>query len=80
MLKVLLVVALLGALVYALVWTIERRRTVGSFGPRRRPRPKTVAPDDDEDFLRSLHPEREPDEDDGPEKGPEAGPEDPTRS
>jgi hypothetical protein len=69
--KVLLVVALLGAVVYALVWTIERRRTVGRSGPRRRTRPKMVAPDDDEDFLRSLHPEREPDEDDGPEKGPE---------
>lgn len=79
MLKVLLVVVLLGAVVYGLVWTIERRRTTGRFRPRRRPRPRMVAPDDDEDFLRSLHPEREPDEDDGPEEGPRgpAGPKGP---
>lgn len=63
MIKVLLVVALLAALVYGLVWTIERRRTLGSFGPRRQ-KPKMVAPDDDEDFLRSLEHERERDEDD----------------
>jgi hypothetical protein len=64
--KVLLVVALLAALVYGLVWTIERRRALGSFGPRRRPRPKPVAPDDDEDFLRSLRPERDEDDPENP--------------
>lgn len=59
-----LAVALLAAIVYAVVWVIERRRTLGRFGPK--PKPRAVAPDDDEDFLRSLHPEPEPepDEDD----------------
>jgi hypothetical protein len=61
-LKVLVVVALLAALVYAVVWTIERRRSVGRLSPR--PKPRAVAPDDDEEFLRSLRPEHEPDEDD----------------
>lgn len=68
MIKVLLVVVLLAALVYGLVWTIERRRTVGRFGRRARPRP--VAPDDDEDFLRSLRREREEtDDDEDPGRG-----------
>jgi hypothetical protein len=63
--KVLLVVALLAALVYGLVWTIERRRTVGTFRPRPKQRPRMVAPDDDEDFLRSLRREEPDDEDPG---------------
>lgn len=58
----LLAVALLAAMVYAVVWVIERRRTVGRIRPR--PKPRAVAPDDDEDFLRSIRPEPEPDEDD----------------
>ena len=63
-----LVVALFAGLVYAVRWSIERRRAAGSGGdsggtqpPRRNPlrpptRPQTrqVAPDDDEDFLRWL--------------------------
>jgi hypothetical protein len=63
-LRFLLVVLLFAALVYALMWTIERRRTLGGGGggrpalrPKRRPRgpaPRQVAPDDDEDFLRWL--------------------------
>jgi hypothetical protein len=61
-LKVLLAVALLAAMVYAVVWVVERRRTLGRIGPR--PKPRAVAPDDDEDFLRSIQPEHEPDEDD----------------
>jgi len=71
-LKFLLVVALFAALVYALMWSIERRRAAGASGgsvgrPRppfkRRPRPKTkqVAPDDDEDFLRWLDRKRKND-------------------
>lgn len=58
----LLVVAVLAALVYAVVWAVERRRSIGSFRPR--PKPRMVAPDDDDDFLRSIRPEREPDGDD----------------
>ena len=60
MLKFVLVVAVFAALVYALMWALERRR----FGdpeappskPRRAPRPqrRQTAPDDDEDFLRGL--------------------------
>ena len=58
-----LVVALFAAMVYAVMWAIERRRAGGSGqpAPRRNPlrppsRPQTrqVAPDDDEDFLRWL--------------------------
>jgi hypothetical protein len=60
--KVLLAVALLAAVVYALVWVVERRRTLGHVRPR--PKPRIVAPDDDEDFLRSIRPEPQPDEDD----------------
>ncbi len=56
----LLVVALLAVLVYGVVWAIERRRTLGRFRPR--PRPRQVAPDDDEDFLRSLRPEQDEDD------------------
>lgn len=63
MLKFVLLVALFAALVYALMWTLERRRVGGSDRPtqsppklRRTPRPQTrqVAPDDDDDFLRGL--------------------------
>ena len=75
MLKFLLVVALFAALVYALMWTLERRRAGGSDGdpgggsgnrltrPRRGPRPpsRQVAPDDDEDFLRWLEQKRRKD-------------------
>ncbi len=62
-LKFVLVVALFAAVVYAVMWSIERRRGGGSSSPapRRNPlrppsRPQTrqVAPDDDEDFLRWL--------------------------
>ena len=63
-----LVVALFAALVYAVMWSIERRRAAGSGSdagsaqsPRRnplrppaRPQNRQVAPDDDEDFLRWL--------------------------
>ena len=63
MLKFLLVVLVFAALVYALMWAIERRRAGGSAPsgtgpsrPGRGPAPPTrqVAPDDDEDFLRWL--------------------------
>jgi hypothetical protein len=66
-LKFLLVVALIAGLVYALMWTIERRRAAGSSADpdltKRGPRPATraVAPDDDEDFLRWLERKRRKD-------------------
>jgi hypothetical protein len=66
-LKFLLVVALIAGVVYALMWTIERRRAArpGSEGqqPRRstRPTPRAAAPDDDEDFLRWLDRKRRKD-------------------
>lgn len=59
----LLVVAIVAGLVYAAVWAFERRRGVGRSRPRR-PKPRMIAPDDDDDFLRSLHPREESDEDD----------------
>ena len=56
--KFLLVVIVFAALVYTFFWLIERRRTAAP-GPRTRPTPKperrTLAPDDDEDFLRDLN-------------------------
>ena len=69
MLKFLLVVLVFAALVYALMWALERRRAGGSGGGRgvRRPRrspgpaPRQVAPDDDEDFLRWLDRKRRKD-------------------
>ena len=58
MLKFALVVVLFAAVVYAIAWTLERRRTLGRGNalPKRRSKPqmKQVAPDDDEDFLRWL--------------------------
>jgi hypothetical protein len=56
--KILLVVLLFAALTYTVFWLIERRRA-GSRPARRktppRPRPRTIAPDDDEEFLRDLN-------------------------
>ena len=57
--KFLLVVIVFAALVYAVFWLIERRRggspSVPRRTPPRRPTPRTIAPDDDEDFLRDLN-------------------------
>ena len=55
--KFLLVVIVFAALVYTIFWLIERRRGTAP-SPRRapsRPARRTVAPDDDEDFLRDLN-------------------------
>ena len=55
--KFLLVIVVFAALVYTFFWLIERRRAGGR--PKRpasrAPRSRTVAPDDDEDFLRDLN-------------------------
>ncbi len=77
MLRFLVVVLLFAALVYALMWTLERRRTLGGGGrpairPMRRPRgpqPRQVAPDDDEDFLRWLERKRRKDQPGGEPPG-----------
>ena len=70
MLKFLLVLLVFAALVYALMWALERRRAGGSSGSGTRPSrlrrgqaPPTrqVAPDDDEDFLRWLERKRRKD-------------------
>jgi len=57
--KFLLVIIVFAALVYAAFWLIERRRGGASTRHRptspRRPAPRSVAPDDDEDFLRDLN-------------------------
>ncbi len=70
MLKLLLVVAMIAGLVYALMWTIERRRAAryGGTGTKRRerrPQTRQVAPDDDEDFLRWLERKRRKDSPEG---------------
>jgi hypothetical protein len=61
--KFLLVVIVFAALVYTAFWLLERRRGGGS--PARldrrtppKPTPRSVAPDDDEDFLRGLNQRR----------------------
>ena len=56
--KFLLVVIVFAALVYTFFWLIERRRASTSGAghrPTPKPQPRTVAPDDDEDFLRDLN-------------------------
>ena len=57
--KFLLVVIVFAALVYAVFWLIERRRGGSAARPGRptppKPTPRSVAPDDDEDFLRGLN-------------------------
>jgi len=64
--KFLLVVVLFAALVYTVLWLLERRR--GAVTPvrrtpgRPRPRPRMVAPDDDEEFLRNLNRHPRPDQ------------------
>jgi hypothetical protein len=67
-LKFVLVVALFAGAVYLLLWTLERRRSGGSGQPSvtrpgrpSRTRPRQVAPDDDEDFLRWLERKRRKD-------------------
>jgi hypothetical protein len=69
-LKLLLVAALVAGLVYTVFWAIERRRAAGrsqtqhpSRRPLRKPPPRVVAPDDDEDFLRDLDRKRRRQED-----------------
>ena len=73
MLRVVLFLALLAAVVYAVFWLLDRRssggRPPGDGGGRGgRPAPRgPVGPDDDEDFLRELdrkrrHKRKEPDE------------------
>lgn len=55
--KFLLVVLLFAGVVYTFFWLLERRRSAGPAPrPTQFPRPtrRTVAPDDDEEFLREL--------------------------
>ncbi len=64
--RVLLVVILLAAVVYACMWLLERRRVGLPLRPKRGPAPpprRTTAPDDDEDFLRWLERKRRHDTD-----------------
>ena len=66
MLKVLLVVVVFAVATYAALRLLERRAGAGAQGPlhgprTRRPAPRPVAPDDDEDFLRWLDRKRRKD-------------------
>lgn len=58
MLKILLVVALVAVAIYLVVRAAQGgSAALPGRGPRRPPkppRPRTIAPDDDEDFLRDL--------------------------
>jgi hypothetical protein len=65
-LKLLLVVVVFAVVTYAALRALERGGSAGSparlAGPRsRRPAPRPVAPDDDEDFLRWLDRKRRKD-------------------
>ena len=55
--KFLLFVLVFAALVYTVFWLLERRRAGGSATRRttNRPAPRTIGPDDDEEFLRDLN-------------------------
>jgi hypothetical protein len=55
--KFLLVVLVFAALVYTVFWLLERRRVGGAASRRttNRPAPRTIGPDDDEEFLRDLN-------------------------
>ena len=67
--KFLLVVIVFAALVYAVFWLIERRRGGAPSTSRPTPRgptPRTLAPDDDEDFLRDLNRRRKRRDEDRP--------------
>lgn len=59
--KFVLVVLLFAAVVYGLMWTLERRRPTGT---RPTSRPRSTAPDDDEEFLRRLNRQRREDSSD----------------
>lgn len=66
MLKLLLVVVLFAVVTYAAFRTMDRGTTGGPQRPLadprgRRPAPRPVAPDDDEDFLRWLDRKRRQD-------------------
>ena len=57
MLKILLVVALVAVAIYLVVRATQGGAALPGRGPKRSsrpPRPRTIAPDDDEDFLRDL--------------------------
>lgn len=56
MLKVLLVIVAIAALLYLFLRLIDRRAVSGGSGPKSAPR--TIAPDDDADFLRDLEREK----------------------
>ena len=55
--KFLLVVLVFAALTYTVFWLLERRRAGGPAARRTptRPAPRTMGPDDDEEFLRDLN-------------------------
>ena len=74
MLKILLVVALVAVAIYLVVRASQGgAAALGKRGPTRRPpkppKPRAIAPDDDEDFLRDLDRKKRRDPED-----PEAGP------
>jgi hypothetical protein len=65
MLRLLIFLALLAAVVYAVFWLIERRAQNGGSGGKAVPR-GPVGPDDDEDFLRELERKRRHQKGEGP--------------
>jgi hypothetical protein len=65
-LKFLLVVALVAVAVY-LVVRAAQRGTLRPSRPAPTPRPRQIAPDDDEDFLRDLDRRKPHGEDDDPD-------------
>ncbi len=68
----LLVVVLFAALVYGLVRIIQRRNPLGGARPPK-DKPRYVAPDDDEDFLRSLEEKDREDQDRDDPENPRPG-------
>lgn len=69
MLKFLLVVALVAVAIYLVVRLAQRGTSPRAARGPATPRPRAIAPDDDEDFLRDLDRRAVHDEDDEPETG-----------
>jgi hypothetical protein len=71
--KAVLLVALFALVVYGVLRLLETRRARRRPGPPSRPTRRSVAPDDDLDFLRDLEQKRRREERDSKKDEPEAG-------
>ena len=71
--KAVLLVSLFALVVYGVLRLLEMRSARRRPQPPKRPTRRSIAPDDDPDFLRDLERKRRRDERDAPKDEPEAG-------